>query len=97
VHELNRTLFDDLERSLIITPNNDLIQRLYKGTVTYKTTCSICGTEFLRHEDFCDLGLQVSGCKSVTDSLNKLVEPEQLENDNAYACDTCGEKVNASR
>jgi hypothetical protein len=45
VHELNRMLFDVIERALRRTPQAKLVQQLYGGATTTSLRCEVCNTE----------------------------------------------------
>ena len=59
VQELNRILFDLLERALYSTPYDGLIADLYKGVYFQQTSCSVCSNGNKTEAEFLDLILQV--------------------------------------
>ena len=82
VAELNRILFDALERSLSGTQYDSVIQELFFGIQNNVITCRRCGESRIREERFLDLGLQIQGLKGVQQSLDELFSFENLEGDN---------------
>ncbi len=53
VQELNRILFDALERSLQQTSGNNLISRLYRGTLVNKVICLRCNSTTTSYLTIC--------------------------------------------
>ncbi|ELR17377.1 UBA/TSN domain containing protein [Acanthamoeba castellanii str. Neff] len=95
VHELNRVLFDAIERSLKNTPACNLISDLYKGVTVNQIVCTNCKNVSEREEPFQDVTLTVAGLGSVTASLAAATEYEMLTGDNRYNCENCGQRVDA--
>jgi ubiquitin carboxyl-terminal hydrolase 40 len=95
--ELNRVLFDVIERALQDTPYANLIGSLYRGINTFYTECSNCNSVFERDETFCDLVVQVKGMRNLEESIAGLLAPDFLEADNKYFCEVCNAKQNATR
>ena len=97
VQELNRVLFDTVERSLKDTPFEALIDELYRGNLSHLIICQKCGVSRKREEKFLDLMLQVKGQLSVDTSLKTLFEMEKLDSDNQLFCDNCNEKTDTMK
>lgn len=95
VHELNRILFDRIEKQLRGTPVHGLINRLYRGTVVNRILCKSCGHKSEREEEFLDLSLVVGDFANVEESLASSVTDEELSGDNMYECSGCKKKVDA--
>ncbi|KAG2448999.1 hypothetical protein HYH02_005753 [Chlamydomonas schloesseri] len=77
-----------------------LVPQLFRGGLSYVTTCQRCGRDSSSSrevQDFYDLMPQVRGFGSLTTSLASLLHPESLSGDNRYLCDFCGTKVDALR
>ena len=89
MHELNRILFDALEKSIAGTEYDQKIDDLFFGLLDSVITCSVCGQSRVKTDRFLDLGLQVRGCKSVEESLNQLFTFEEFTGDNQLICDNC--------
>ena len=95
VHELNRVLFDAIEKSLNKTPVSQLITNLYRGTLKNQIVCLECKTPSIREEHFLDLPLPLLNADSVNRSLANFVEYEKLTDSNQYSCSHCDKKVDA--
>jgi ubiquitin C-terminal hydrolase len=95
VQELNRVLFQALERALKDTSEKDLIKRLYRGTMVNKITCQECHKVSETQEEFDDIPLVIT--QSVQQSLREYCTVEVMQDANAYFCDRCGKRVTAHR
>ena len=95
VHELNRILFDRIEKQLRGTKIQGMINHLYRGTVVNRIVCKSCGHKSEREEDFLDVSLIVGDFKNVEDSLSAFVEDEELSGNNLYECGGCNKKCEA--
>ena len=65
MQELNRLLFDLIERALKDTVYESLIDDLYKGTLSNLIICQQCGISRKSEERFLDLVIQVKNIKDV--------------------------------
>lgn len=92
IHELNRILYDALERSLKNTPQKTLIQELYKGSWVNQIKCLNCNNIRDREEDFMDITVIADGFDSIQASLSSMVQFESMDGDNKITCDICGDK-----
>eukprot|EP00743_Colponemidia_sp_Colp-15_P009663 GILK01010573.1.p1 GENE.GILK01010573.1~~GILK01010573.1.p1 ORF type:complete len:1080 (+),score=254.90 GILK01010573.1:173-3412(+) len=97
VQELNRLLFDVLERALTGTSSEGLIQRLYRGSFVNQVICCSCNRVSERVEPFGDICLQVNGLSGVKRSLELMTEFELLNGSNQYFCENCQKKTDAKR
>ena len=95
VHELNRLLFDRIEKQLRGLPVQGLINELYRGTMVNRILCKSCGHKSEREEDYLDLSLVVGDFANVEVSLQNSVTDEELTGDNLYQCSGCNQKVEA--
>ena len=66
--------------------------------------CEECGNESLNSQNFMDLSLPIKNefgtgvlNSSVERALENYINPEKLEGDNQYNCETCQKKVNAEK
>ncbi|KAH3767449.1 peptidase C19 family protein [Pelomyxa schiedti] len=97
VHELNRLLFEVIEESLVGTPQQNIIENLYKGTTTTQLCCLTCGNTKEHVEPFQDIPIIVHGFDSLEQSLQALTNWEPLTKENQYSCDQCGKKVDGKK
>ena len=70
VQELNRILFEALEKSLVGTPASSLVSSLYGGTLVDIVKCLTCGTIRRRLDAFKDLTIPVVGQPDLQTVLN---------------------------
>ncbi|XP_026465548.1 ubiquitin carboxyl-terminal hydrolase 47-like isoform X2 [Ctenocephalides felis] len=103
VQELCRVMFDALEQKFRKTEQADLINRLYQGKMIDYVKCLKCNTEKSREDTFLDIPLPVrpfgGTCAygSVEEALKAFVQPETLEGQNQYHCETCQDKCDAHK
>lgn len=90
IHELNRILFEAIEKALSKTPYDSLVQELYFGHTNRVITCTLCNESRKRPETFLDLMLTVKGMKGVKESLENLFTFEELD---GVECETCQSKT----
>ncbi|KAK6626939.1 hypothetical protein RUM44_009416 [Polyplax serrata] len=103
IQELCRVMFDTLEQKFKNTKQADLINRLYEGKMIDYVKCLECSTEKSREDTFLDIPLPVRpfgsnvAYGSVEEALRAFVQPETLEGNNQYHCDTCNKKCDAHK
>lgn len=90
VQELSRILMEKLETRMKGTEAENALPNMFVGKMKTYLRCINVEYESSRIEDFWDLQLNVSGCKSVDDSFKNYVEVETLEGDNKYAAEGYG-------
>ena len=97
VHELNRMLFDVIERALKRTPQSKLVQQLYGGATTTALRCEVCGTERRRADGLLDLPLSLRDAQTVHAALAMACGSERLTESNRLTCDVCNARQDTTR
>ncbi|XP_062708304.1 ubiquitin carboxyl-terminal hydrolase 47 [Aedes albopictus] len=103
IQELCRVMFDALEQKFKNTKQADLINRLYEGKMIDYVKCLDCNTEKQREDKFLDIPLPVRpfgntvAYENIEDALRAFVQPEVLEDNNQYHCETCNKKCDAHK
>lgn len=102
VQELCRVLFDALEESFKGHPEvENFIDELYAGILIDYIKCMDVDYQSERKDKFLDYSIAIrpfgaeESMKSVTECIEHYLEPEILDGDNQYLCDSVGRKVDA--
>lgn len=90
VQELSRILMEKMEEKMKGTDAENTLAQMFVGKMKTYLKCIDVDYESSRIEDFWDLQLNVSGCKTVEDSFKNYVEVETLEGDNKYHAEGFG-------
>lgn len=90
VQELSRILMDKMEEKMKGTEAANVLADMFVGKMKTYLRCIHVDYESSRVEDFWDLQLNVSGCKTLDDSFRDYIQVETLEGDNKYAAEGYG-------
>ena len=85
---------DKIEESLKNTKYKYIIDNIFTGKTCSSVTCEKCNTVSNRFEDFYNLTLEVKNIGNLYDSLQKLIEPERIEQ---FNCEVCQKKVTINK
>ena len=77
--------------------NQQLIQNLFCGTLSYKTMCCNCKVISERKSPYYEIEVNMKERNSVYDCLTGYLTPEDLREENQYYCQKCSSKQNAKR
>eukprot|EP01006_Ploeotia_vitrea_P038009 TRINITY_DN66192_c8_g1_i3.p1 TRINITY_DN66192_c8_g1~~TRINITY_DN66192_c8_g1_i3.p1 ORF type:complete len:1232 (+),score=694.70 TRINITY_DN66192_c8_g1_i3:155-3850(+) len=97
IQELMRVLFDALERTLHLDPNNTFVNTLYQGTMVDYLSCKSCKFARERQDSFLDISVVIQNVATLNEALRNFVQPEMLVGDNQWRCSGCNEKVDAEK
>lgn len=102
VQELCRVLFDALEESFKGHPEvENFIDELYAGELVDYIKCMDVDYQSERKDKFLDYSVAIrpfgaeKSMTSITECIEHYLEPEILDGDNQYFCDSVGRKVDA--
>ena len=90
VQELSRILMEKMEEKMKGTEAENALAQMFVGKMKTYLKCINVDYESSRIEEFWDLQMNVSGCKTLDDSFKNYVEVETLEGDNKYAAEGYG-------
>ena len=85
---------DKIENSLKDTKYKYIIDNIFTGKTCSSVVCEKCHTVSNRFEDFYNLTLEVKNISNLYESLQKLIEPEKIDQ---FNCEVCKEKVTISK
>lgn len=74
-----------------------VINHIFGGYHRSQVLCLSCNSTSNTFDFFMDFILDIRNAKSLEDSLKKFTQSETLENENAYKCFTCRQKVSARK
>ncbi|XP_033921260.1 ubiquitin carboxyl-terminal hydrolase 42-like [Melopsittacus undulatus] len=74
-----------------------LINQIFGGYLRSQVKCLNCKAVSEAYEPFLDITLDIETVTSVTEALEQLVKPEQLDGENSYKCSKCENMVPASK
>ena len=75
----------------------NLFKRTFGGVYSNEITGLECFHKSETNEDFLSINLQVKGKNNLQAGLNSFIESEELKGENAYYCERCERKENASK
>jgi len=90
VQELSRILMEKMEEKMKGTEAENALAQMFVGKMKTYIKCINVDYESSRVEDFWDLQMNVSGCKTLADSLANYIDVETLEGDNKYQAEGYG-------
>ncbi|KAK5144249.1 hypothetical protein LTR04_001636, partial [Oleoguttula sp. CCFEE 6159] len=90
VQELSRVLMDKMEMRMKGTEAENALPNMFRAKMKTYLRCINVDFKSERLEDYWDLQLNVSGCKTLDDSFRSYIEVETLEGDNKYAAEGYG-------
>lgn len=103
-HEFLRYMVDAMNKSCInghqVSLDNSketIVNKIFGGYLCSQVTCKQCKAESNTYDPFLDLSLDVKNVPSILIALQKFVQPETLDIDNAYNCTKCEQKVCAQK
>eukprot|EP00698_Gefionella_okellyi_P007115 TRINITY_DN1732_c0_g1_i1.p1 TRINITY_DN1732_c0_g1~~TRINITY_DN1732_c0_g1_i1.p1 ORF type:complete len:1089 (+),score=265.99 TRINITY_DN1732_c0_g1_i1:85-3351(+) len=84
VQELNRVLIDNLDTKMKGSPAEGAIDKMFQGKIANVIKCLHVDHEIRMPELYYDLSLDVKGCKSVYESLDKYCAAQMLTGANQF-------------
>ena len=90
-------LLERLEDKVKKTKHQDFVKNLFEGKFSSDVKCIGCPHFYEREEPFLGVNLIVKNTKNIQESLENFVAGQSLSGDNAYECEKCKKKVEASR
>lgn len=107
-HEFLRYVVDNLWKAALAnydggakldpaSKETTVVNEIFGGYHRSQVICMKCKEKSNTYDHFMDLILDVKNASSLEKALEKFVEPELLQNDNAYKCPRCNVKVMAQK
>lgn len=89
-HEFLNTVFDKIESYAKEQKKVKILQRIFGGKTVTEIICQTCKNKNEVLEHYYHLTLEVKGMKTLKDSFDKLIVPEEIAD---YFCVNCDRKV----
>ncbi|KAK4484628.1 hypothetical protein RD792_007217 [Penstemon davidsonii] len=74
-----------------------VVQEIFGGALQSQVECLSCGAESIKVDEIMDISLDILHSGSLKASLQKFFQPEVLDGNNKYKCDSCKELVAARK
>ena len=97
VDEFLLGFFDSLEQNLHKMKRDQIVDQLFMGRVFQEVVGVKCGHTSSKEDKFLAVSLATKRLSSLHEALEHYIRWEVLEGDNAYFCETCGQKIMAKK
>ncbi|KAM2399318.1 hypothetical protein ACFXTH_035892 [Malus domestica] len=74
-----------------------VVKEIFGGALQSQVKCLSCGTESNKVDEIMDISLDVLHCNSLKDALQRFFQPEILDGQNKYKCESCKKLVAARK
>ncbi|OWF47819.1 ubiquitin carboxyl-terminal hydrolase 36-like [Mizuhopecten yessoensis] len=104
-HEFLRYVVDAMQRSCLnghnkldkFSKETTVVNQIFGGFLRSQVQCMRCKEMSNTYDPFLDVSLDIKAVQTLEKALEKYVHPETLDNDNAYMCTKCKQKVPAHK
>ncbi|VVA31924.1 Hypothetical predicted protein [Prunus dulcis] len=79
------------------TTTSTVVKEIFGGALQSQVKCLSCGTESNKVDEIMDISLDVFHSNSVKDALQRFFQPELLDGQNKYKCESCNKLVAARK
>ncbi|VDD91463.1 unnamed protein product [Enterobius vermicularis] len=93
--EFYNAIFDTIDEGMKAIGEPPICELLFGGTFADQKICKDCPHRYQREETFTSISLDIRSHNNLIASLKEYVKGDLLNNDNAYFCEQCGQKVTA--
>ncbi|KAL0900118.1 hypothetical protein Bca101_084079 [Brassica carinata] len=73
------------------------VKEIFGGAMQSQVKCLPCGAESNKADEIMDISLEISNSSSVRESMQKFFQPEILDGNNKYKCESCKKLVTARK
>ncbi|KAF8110497.1 hypothetical protein N665_0083s0059 [Sinapis alba] len=77
--------------------SSTVVKEIFGGALQSQVKCLPCGAESNKSDEIMDISLEISHSSSVKESLQKFFQPEILDGNNKYKCESCKKLVTARK
>ncbi|XP_010543028.1 PREDICTED: ubiquitin carboxyl-terminal hydrolase 25 [Tarenaya hassleriana] len=76
---------------------NTVVKEMFGGALQSQVKCLSCGAESNKADEIMDISLEILQSNSLKESLQKFFQPEILDGNNKYRCESCKKLVVARK
>ncbi|CAF1704471.1 hypothetical protein HID58_053796 [Brassica napus] len=76
---------------------NTVVKEIFGGALQSQVKCLPCGAESSKGDEIMDISLGILHSSSVKESMHKFFQPEILDGNNKYKCESCKKLVTARK
>ncbi|KAF3441127.1 hypothetical protein FNV43_RR15038 [Rhamnella rubrinervis] len=76
---------------------SSVVKEIFGGALQSQVKCLSCGTESNKVDEIMDISLDVFHSNSLKDALQRFFQPEVLDGNNKYKCESCKKLVSARK
>ncbi|XP_010487240.1 PREDICTED: ubiquitin carboxyl-terminal hydrolase 25-like [Camelina sativa] len=76
---------------------NTAVKEIFGGSLQSQVKCLSCGAESNKADEIMDISLEILNSSSLKESLQKFFQPEILDGNNKYRCESCTKLVTARK
>ncbi|CAH2053718.1 unnamed protein product [Thlaspi arvense] len=73
------------------------VKKIFGGALQSQVKCLSCGAESNKADEIMDISLEILHSSSVNESMRKFFQPEILDGNNKYRCESCKNLVTARK
>ncbi|XP_050394130.1 ubiquitin carboxyl-terminal hydrolase 36 [Patella vulgata] len=104
-HEFLRYVIDGLQKSCLngyakldkFSKETTVVNQIFGGFLRSQVQCMKCKERSNTYDPFMDISLDIKNVNNLEKAFEKYVQPETLDNENAYMCPRCKHKVPAHK
>ncbi|GKV04155.1 hypothetical protein SLEP1_g16351 [Rubroshorea leprosula] len=76
---------------------NTVVKEIFGGALQSQVKCLSCGAESNKLDEIMDISLDIAHSSSLKDAMHKFFQPELLDDNNKYKCESCKKLVAARK
>lgn len=90
-------IVNKITKECLHVKSTTFLHRIFGGYTRSKITCTVCSNQSDCFEPILDLQIDLKNCSHVSECLYKFNKKDILSGDNAYKCECCQKRVDATK